>query len=707
MQYKYENNFLLIHFFINFLKLKLMNKKFYFALALTAGLFASCSSDDLTADAPQQGFEVNDNEAAQIKINVGNPSKFTRGTGSVQGTTWGGQDFNLFMFKKGTFEPATYDVAGTPTNIYYNTVMTTEAGTSIANEVIPGTTDINYQYFPATGRFDFWAYRADDAADVDATSGDPIVRLAKDDGTDAADEAEATQVRIPFTLTGSQDLMYAETKTDQAAEDLVAASTISDKEEAKTYIYSAYAARRGVNPKMTFKHLLSRLQFQVKAATRDVSDAADEKLDPAVDQDAAGNYYFAGFKVTKVEVWSKNKGELIAAYKGAAPATGRIDWDPAQAWVARDANDAWLTDPNLSLVPFELMQRTKTVAPGDKADIIMKQVGLNATAEITPDAGYEYNGSAAAFIPNNLLDAPCYTANTLDPQTGLPSSPKTTFANQRALATPPASVWVAFVNPAKAEPVYTTDASLPLEALTPIIPHWDGYVPASTDLGWELYTTTKTTYTWTECAADAGATAAAEKPTTETAGNLHDKVVVTDALYNQTYYELTAITVDIDGATEYNNSATTPLADGNAAPKPAENTIVYVLATPGDQTSAKTYYIYRRIGATAATPGNAVPTPIGESILVAPADDNGYLVRFTYQRCVVLKSDGSFETRDGEAIINVKVKDGKQFEAGKYYTVTAILYSDGEVKFEEGDLEAETDGSNDLDDNGAGYGLEN
>ena len=76
-----------------------MNKKFYFALALTAGLFASCSSDEV-ALAPQ--MNVDDSQKAPIELKLGSLSGVTRGTGTVgslgtdaANNKWAGQKLHV------------------------------------------------------------------------------------------------------------------------------------------------------------------------------------------------------------------------------------------------------------------------------------------------------------------------------------------------------------------------------------------------------------------------------------------------------------------------------------------------------------------------------------------------------------------------------------------------------------------------------------
>lgn len=65
-------------------------------------------------------------------------------------------------------------------------------------------------------------------------------------------------------------------------------------------IYSAFAARRDVQPNIKFEHLLSRLNFQVLAGAESTTDAN------------------TGVKVTGITVKSKATGKLVIAYQGEA-----------------------------------------------------------------------------------------------------------------------------------------------------------------------------------------------------------------------------------------------------------------------------------------------------------------------------------------------------------------------------------------------------
>jgi len=290
-----------------------MNKKFYLGLVATVGLFASCSSDDLTAEAPNGLSEVDGNQLVPIELAIGNigSSSQTRGTGTVgdvQNSKWAGQKFNVYMFEQGTMT-----IAKDNDNValYDNAVLTApdqtaegfdaldDAKKNIAllieteTEGATTTTTTSYRYFPNDAPYDFWGYRADDAA-----VGDPVV--------------SDNDVKVTVNINGSQDIMVAKAAPKAAAENATKDNANNGEKLANgkivgTYgggkvefdeakLYSAYSARRQVNPTLNFKHLLSRLVFQVRASQ---ASECDENT---------------GIKVTAIEVESKTNGTLIAAY---------------------------------------------------------------------------------------------------------------------------------------------------------------------------------------------------------------------------------------------------------------------------------------------------------------------------------------------------------------------------------------------------------
>lgn len=238
------------------------------------GLLASCSSDD---DLSTGGK----NDLQQIKIGMGVQTTVgaTRGTGSVgsvgeANNKWAGQAINIYMFNKGTLDLAKWDdgIAIYDDAAFY---APTAASTGLATAA-----DHSVKYYPTQSSFDFWGYRLDDAI-----KGKPAV---SEDGT---------KQEVGFTLDGSQDIMVGKATPDE--EDLAKCAD-------ETKIYSAYAARRGVQPDIVFKHLLSRLVFSVTGGNKD----------------ACNDTY--GVKVTGITVKSKYTGKLIVAYTQDAEVTNEL-----------------------------------------------------------------------------------------------------------------------------------------------------------------------------------------------------------------------------------------------------------------------------------------------------------------------------------------------------------------------------------------------
>lgn len=640
-----------------------MNKKFYFALALTAGLFASCSSDDLSQAPQQQGFEVNDDAPAQINIKTG---VVTRGTGSVGFPTaqWDGQKFNLFMFQKGTFNPATYKAteASPETPIYLNTEMTTDAATQTANYVLGG--DIQYNYFPGNGAFSFWAYRIDDALDPApaALPAQPFVYVDDTNAEVAFDAPTASKVVAPIDIDGSQDIMVAIADTAAALAQLQGKVSTATMDR----IYTAYSARRAVNPQLSFQHLLTRLSFKVIADSREVSNQADWlTADPV----AAGEE-FRGFKITQVRVKTKSKGHVVAAFKDLSRvAEPRLVFDDGQDW----ALEADGSEPS-TLKSVYLKTRDVTVDP---ARIEMKDVLSTYGGNVDCSAGYLFDGAAQFAMDDALV---CYTENTLDATTGMPTGVATTVGDAKG-----AGVHIYFATYQEgtradgstyANFAETTDKSAPLRAFDldndDLIPHWTGYVaPAAAALDWHAWTYEVTGYTWaltTDAADIAVAVDAADAPTAATAGAVGDVKHIVTTSYEDLYYKCTAIIDNVTGATAYADQTSDPITDGVGG---ADGDIVYV----GDGTAGSVFYKYYAEGA-AGVPGNAEATSIGEALLVAPADANGYFVEFTYKRYKRI-TDTHVEPITNTA--SIQVTSGTGFEAGKHYVITARLYKDGDI----------------------------
>ena len=348
------------------------------------GLLASCSSDD---DLSTGGK----NDLQQIKIGMGVQATVgaTRGTGTVGGVgadnnKWAGQAINIYMFKKGTLDVAKFDGV----DIYNNAAFYAPTADSTG---LATAADHSVKYYPTQSAFDFWGYRLDDAIQ----------------GTPAVSE-DSTMQEVGFTLDGSQDIMVG--KATPTEDDLT-----DCPDSAK--IYSAYAARRGVQPDIKFKHLLSRLVFSVTGGNEAACDNEH------------------GVKVTAIKVKSKYTGKLIVAYTPDAEVTNELvptedvkdlvlmqrvtdDTNGNNNLIALEAkNPEWDTEAGqgkktnigeaILAVPadtydltIELSQKVKIYDDGSTTQEDTKKFSYNDVIKLTNDvfkAGYSYNVNITVF----------------------------------------------------------------------------------------------------------------------------------------------------------------------------------------------------------------------------------------------------------------------------------------------------------------------
>lgn len=322
-----------------------MKKMFFFALA-AAGMLTACSNEDTLGGNGEQNVSEQ-----QIRLGVASSKVQTRGTGTVGGMTdaenvWAGQTLWVYMLQKGSMDlayykaPAVGGVATPDVEVFNNKKFTAPDAANNTKSGLATTADGTIAYYPVSGNYDFWGYRVDDAAGAT-----PVVKTVDDTG--AAVEANvATKRVVDIEIDGSQDIMAG--KAAPSADEVTKLGNYADN------FYSAYAARKGVQPNITFNHLLTRFTFEVRAGSK-----ATAGLPAGGNTDAV--------KVTGVSVGSKTTGTLTVAYTGETKAAAEL------LTFTGDAS------------PLKLMQRDETVADNNAALIDLKPVTLTwpATGEAT------------------------------------------------------------------------------------------------------------------------------------------------------------------------------------------------------------------------------------------------------------------------------------------------------------------------------------
>lgn len=326
-----------------------MKKMFFFALA-AAGMLTACSNDDTLGGNGDQNVSEQ-----QIRLGVASSKVQTRGTGTVGGMTdaenvWAGQTLWVYMLQKGSMDlayykaPAVGTTAAAETEVFNNKKFNAPNAADNTKSGLATTADGTIAYYPVSGNYDFWGYRVDDAV-----AGDPVVKLVNDAGDEVAAD-QATKRVVDIKIDGSQDIMAG--KAAPSTDEVAKLGNYADN------FYSAYAARKGVQPNITFNHLLTRFTFEVRAGSK-----ATAGLPVNGNTDAV--------KVTGVSVDSKTTGTLTVAYTGETKAAADLlTFTGDASALTLKQRDAALADNNAPLVALEPVSLTWTDDAATIGDVI-------------------------------------------------------------------------------------------------------------------------------------------------------------------------------------------------------------------------------------------------------------------------------------------------------------------------------------------------
>lgn len=325
-----------------------MKKMFFFALA-AAGMLTACSNEDTLGGNGEQNVSEQ-----QIRLGVASSKVQTRGTGTVGGMTdaenvWAGQTLWVYMLQKGSMDlayyksPAVGTTAAAETEVFNNKKFKAPNTADNTKSGLATTADGTIAYYPVSDNYDFWGYRVDDAA----VGGDPVVKTVDDTGAEVEANV-ATKRVVDIKIDGSQDIMAG--KAVPSADEVTKLGGYAEN------FYSAYAARKGVQPNITFNHLLTRFTFEVRAGSKATAGLP-----------AGGNT--EAVKVTDVSVNSKTTGTLTVAYTGATKEAADLltftgDASPLKLQ-QRSATAVDNNDPLVALEPVSLTWTDENAAMGD------------------------------------------------------------------------------------------------------------------------------------------------------------------------------------------------------------------------------------------------------------------------------------------------------------------------------------------------------
>lgn len=264
-----------------------MKKYALFAAAALVAL-AACSKNEVKPQTPETPVDDDSPVAVQFGVASASASIDTRSVGPVDDKWNGKQKLYVYSFAKAA---APLDYTAAEAFIDNIAADSPASGTSGKIEVLnpypkgdtsEGQTPEPF-YYNNDLIYDFYGYHMDDAW---ATGDTPDDYTIANPLQPQAPEPETDRIYVRFLINGSQDLMIA--KADPSV-DFPNATDNEFKGDPNNvqYVYSAYAARRGVQPTLKFEHLLARFNFSVVSGGADADDVMVESV--AIESRYKGN----------------------------------------------------------------------------------------------------------------------------------------------------------------------------------------------------------------------------------------------------------------------------------------------------------------------------------------------------------------------------------------------------------------------------------
>ena len=266
-----------------------MKKYALFAAAALVAL-AACSKTEVKPQTPEPPVDENSPVAVQFGVSSADATISTKAVGPVDDSWNGKQTLYVYSFAKAA-EALDYTTA-VP---FIDNISASSPASGASGKIdvlnpnpdgkgTPGQTPEPF-YYNNDLIYDFYGYHMDDAW-ADGTAVDDYMSFTVDADNPVPVKKEAGRIYIPFLINGSQDLMVA--KAD-AQTDFAKATDDTFKGEATNvqYVYSAYAARRGVQPTLTFQHVLARFNFRVLTGGSDADELMVESV--AIESRYKGN----------------------------------------------------------------------------------------------------------------------------------------------------------------------------------------------------------------------------------------------------------------------------------------------------------------------------------------------------------------------------------------------------------------------------------
>ena len=215
-----------------------------FSVCAAVAMMAACAKEAPQASVPSVLAPAENAEQMEVKFHSNvTASVLSKAQGGVD--AWNGLQ-NLYIYG---FQRQSGAVDYTAVEPFINNVLAASPAEGAAdNGIVVNNADGKPFYYVGNYTYDFYGYYVDDLV--------------------AVPQADADGVYLNLELTGGEDVMLAKavpaTDVQKAKDNGVFKGDATWKDG---YAYSAYAARRGVQPSLTFKHQLVRFTFQITSGS--------------------------------------------------------------------------------------------------------------------------------------------------------------------------------------------------------------------------------------------------------------------------------------------------------------------------------------------------------------------------------------------------------------------------------------------------------
>lgn len=228
-------------------------------MMLVAALLLSCADRAWVGVVEGEYDDSEDLLPVPVLVGVGDPDQ-TRGSGAVdadEGHPFMDVDLYVYAFNRSTEAPFTSIARTNPSDCIIDASLDTP-GSRAGRKAHFNGTDLyvdwvdaaSSTYYPTGSQdsYDFYAYFLDDSPASSVTR-------------------YADKVTMQVEIDGARDIMSGRAVFSEIS----LPSSFSDTEKAllRQRAFSAYTARRGVNPVLTFRHHLTRLRFEIYPSSED------------------------------------------------------------------------------------------------------------------------------------------------------------------------------------------------------------------------------------------------------------------------------------------------------------------------------------------------------------------------------------------------------------------------------------------------------